>query len=201
MRARLFFILVAIVLVGGFAALNWSEVMRTSRLNFGLILAEASLGGILLAALAVTLLVFLVSSAIQESRNLIEWNRHSKALQAQRDLADRAEASRFTDLRQHIDTTLRESRQREVIATSEFEKSLLQSQRELRTQVEDMNRMLVARLGELEGRIDNRLQPSYAGDGVVAGSRTVAPGEVHPADVRPGEVHPNDVPPRRRMNV
>jgi uncharacterized protein HemY len=116
MRARLLFIVLAGVIVAGLAALNWGEVTRTSRLNFGLILTDAPLAGILLAILALTLVVFLVSSAIQESRNLIAWNRHAKELQAQRDLADKAEASRFTDLRQHIDPTLRESRQRDGLA-------------------------------------------------------------------------------------
>ncbi len=187
MRARLLFIVLAIVLVGGFAALNWSEVMRTSHLNFGLILADASLGGILLGALAITLLVFLVSSAIQESRNLIEWNRHSKALAAQRDLADRAEASRFTDLRQHIDTTLRETRQRELIAASEFEKSMLQSQREMRNQIEQMHRTVANQLEQLESRLEGRLN---AAD--VAVSRT---------DLPRADARVVDVPPRERVNL
>ena len=196
MRARLFFILLAIVLVGGFAALNWPEVMRTSRLNFGLLFTEASLGGILLGALALTLLVFLVSSAIQESRSLIAWNRHSRALEAQRDLADRAEASRFTDLRQHIDTTLRETRQREAVATSEFEKSMMQSQREMRAQLEQMNRMLSARLSDVDSRTENRLR----GEGADAAMppRTA---DVAAADMRAAESKASDIPTRPRMNV
>jgi len=198
MRARLLFIVLAIVLVGGFAAQNWPQVMTTSTLDFGIVRTEASLGGILLGALAITLLVFLVSSAIQESRNLIEWNRHSKALQAQRDLADRAEASRFTDLRQHIDATLRETRQRESITSSEFEKSILQAQRELRAQLDQMNRTLVARLGDLEGRIDGRLHDTRPVSGV-GQSRTI--GDVQPGDARPLDVHPADDAARRRLNV
>lgn len=188
MRARLLFIILAGVLVAGLAALNWGEVTRTSRLNFGLILTDAPLAGILLAILAVTLVVFLVSSAIQESRNLIAWNRHAKELQAQRDLADKAEASRFTDLRQHIDSTLRESRQRDSLAGGEFEKSMLQSHRELRAQLDAMNRTLLARLAELESRVDHR---AAVVDPVPARDRTL--GEVRPGDVRPGELRPGDV--------
>ena len=198
MRARLLFIVLAIVLVGGFAAQNWQQVMTTSTLDFGIVRTEASLGGILLGALAITLLVFLVSSAIQESRHLIEWNRHSKALQAQRDLADRAEASRFTDLRQHIDATLRETRQRESITSSEFEKAMLQSQREMRAQLEQMNRTLATRFGELEGRIDGRLHDTRPASGAVA-PRNI--GDVQPGDGRPLDVHPGDDAARRRLNV
>ena len=157
MRGRLLFILLAIVVVGGFAALNWPEVTRTMPLNFGVTTANASVGGVLLTAFGVTLLVFLISATMHESRNLLEWNRHSKALQAQRDLAERAETSRFTDLRQHIDTMLRERHQRDAIAANEFEKSMVQSQRELRNQLEQMHRTLVAQLGDLERHIDARL--------------------------------------------
>jgi hypothetical protein len=152
MRARLVYIILAALIVGGIAALNWPEVTRTTHLNFGIAAADAPLGAILLGAFLLTLAVFLVSSVIMESRNLIVWNRHSRELQAQRDLAERAEASRFTDLRQHIDTTLRDARQRDTIASREFEKSMLQSHRELRTHLENMSRALMARLGEIESR-------------------------------------------------
>ena len=177
MRARLLFIVLAGLVVAGLAALNWGEVTRTSRLNFGLILTDAPLAGILLAILAVTLVVFLVSSAIQGSRNLIAWNRHAKELQAQRDLADKAEASRFTDLRQHIDTTLRERHQREAIAANEFEKSMVQSQREIRNQLEQMHRTLPAQLGELQARVDARLPHVPA--------ESVRTADLAPADINP----------------
>lgn len=177
MRGRLLFILLAIVVVGGFAALNWPEVARTTPLNFGVTTANASVGGVLLGALGVTLLVFLISATMHESRNLMEWNRHSKALQAQRDLAERAETSRFTDLRQHIDTTLRERHQREAIAANEFEKSMVQSQRELRNQLEQMHRTLASQLGDLERHIDTRLG--------VAPRDTVRTPDLPPADINP----------------
>lgn len=191
MRARLLFIVLAGVLVAGLAALNWGEVTRTSQLNFGLIFADAPLAGILLAFLALTLVVFLVSSAIQESRNLIEWNRHAKELEAQRDLADRAEASRFTDLRQHLDSSLREGRQRDSLTGGEFEKSMLQSHRDLRTQLDTMNRTLLARLAEVESRVEHRTPAVDSGVPV----RDRALGEV-----RPGDEHTAD-PQRNRLKV
>jgi hypothetical protein len=157
MRPRLFFIIAALVLVGAFAALNWTEFTRTTPLNFGLFATDAALGMVMLAAIGITLIVFLLSSALHESRMMFDSHRHAKALQAQRDLAEKAEASRFTDLRQQLDTHLRENRQREAIAQTEFEKSMVQSQRELRNQLEQMSRTLAGRLGELEGRIEARL--------------------------------------------
>lgn len=158
MRARLIFVVVAILLVAGFAALNWSEFMRPMPLNFGAQVVDAPLGAIMLGVFAVTLLVFLVSSAVHESRWLAESRRHAKTLQAQRDLAEKAEASRFTDLSHQLDSHLRESRHREAIAATELEKAMVQSQRELRSQLEVINRTLDARLGDLEGRIESRLE-------------------------------------------
>lgn len=187
MRARLLFIVLAGVVVAALAALNWGEVTRVSRLNFGLILTDAPLAGILLAILALTLVVFLVSSAIQESRNLLAWNRHSKELQAQRDLADKAEASRFTDLRQHIDATLRDARQRDSLVGGEFEKAMLQSHRDLRAQLDTMNRTLLARMADLESRVDHRV--STVDTALPVRDRTL--GEVRPGDVQTVDVQGN----------
>jgi uncharacterized integral membrane protein len=153
MRARLIFIVVAIVLLAAFSALNWSEITRTAPLSFGVITSQAPMGLILLVVLGLTLAVFLISSATQEARYLMEHRRHAKALEAQRVLADTAEASRFTDLRQYLDTHLRENRQREAIADTEFEKAMVQSQRELRGELEQMNKTLAAWLGELDSRM------------------------------------------------
>lgn len=158
MRARLLFMVLVILLVGGFAAQNWPEFLRTSPLLFGVVVEESSLGLIMLAALGLTLLVFLVSSAMQDSRLWIESSRHTRSLQAQRDLAEKAEVSRLADLRQQLDAHLKENRQREAILSTEFEKAMAQNQRELRNQLDQMNRMLDARLGEIESRMESRLE-------------------------------------------
>jgi hypothetical protein len=161
------FVVVAILLVAGFAAQNWSEFTRTSPLTFGVLVEEAALGLVMLAVFGITLLVLIVSSAMQDSLYLAESRRHAKSLQAQRDLAEKAEASRFTDLRQQLDAHLRENRQRESMASSEVERAMIQSQRELRSQLDVINRTLDGRLTELESRIEarlERLQPAVPAD-------------------------------------
>lgn len=180
MRARLVFVVVAILLLAGFVALNVPEFLRTTPLSFGWQVMEAPLGLIMLTILGITLLAFLVSSVTLHSRYAIDAHRHARELQAQRDLADKAEASRFTDLRQQLDTHLRDNRQREAIAATEFEKSMVLSQRELRNQLEVINRTLDTRLGEFEGRLEARLD------------------RFQPASLQP---EPLDVPPRERVKV
>ena len=156
MRPRLIILLVSILLVAAFAALNWSEFVRPTPLSFGLFVMSAPMGLILLSVLTVTLIAFLVSSAHMQTVNLLDSREHSKQLQAQRDLADRAEASRFTDLRQYLDTTMKDLHQRETIAATELEKAVADGQRELRTQLDLMNRTLATRLAEIDSRLDTR---------------------------------------------
>jgi hypothetical protein len=176
MRTRTIALVVAILLVAGFAALNWAEVVRPAPLLFGPIVADAPLGLILLGLLALTLVLFLASSAAIRTQSLMDYRHHQKTLEAQRELADRAEASRFTDLRQHLDTHLKEMRERDAIAATEFDKAMAQNRREMQAQMEQMNRMVSARLNELEHRLETRFER-------VGGAAPVARTEVTPPDV------------------
>lgn len=168
MRTRAIILVVAILLVAGFAALNWTEIVQTSPLSFGVFVAEASLGLILLGCLGIALVAFLASTAVMRTASLVESRQHYKTLEAQRALADKAEASRFTDLRQHLDTQLHALRERDAIAATEFEKAMVASQRELRSQLETMNRALGARLSEMEHRLETRFErvPGYGHAGM-----------------------------------
>ena len=163
MRARSTLLVVAILLVAGFAALNWSEIVQSSPLSFGIFVADAPLGAILLALLAITLVLFLASTAAMRTQSLLDYRTHQKTLEAQRDLADKAEASRFVELRQHLDEHLNRLGERDSIAATEFDKAMLQSRREMQAQMEQINRTIAARLNELESRLDSRL----GGSGVV----------------------------------
>lgn len=173
MRTRAIVLVVAILAVAAFAALNWGEILQTSPLSFGIFVADAPLGLILLGCLAVALVAFLVSTAAIRTASLVESRHHSKTLEAQRELADKAEASRFTELRQHLDTQLHALRERDAIAATEFEKAMVGSQRELRAQLETINRTLAARLSEMEHRLETRFErvPGYGPAAVVTPPR------------------------------
>jgi hypothetical protein len=158
MRSRFVLLVVAILLIAGFAALNWTEIIRPTPLLFGPIVADAPLGAILLGMLALAVVIFAVAAASLRTSTLLESRHHYKELEAQRALADKAEASRFTDLRTHLDTHLRELRDRDAIAATELEKARLENQREIRTQLEQINRTLAARLNELEHRLESRFE-------------------------------------------
>jgi len=88
--------------------------------------------------------------------NLLDTRQHAKELHAQRELADKAEASRFTDLRPAPGCADARIHQRETVAAAEIEKAVAAGQRELRSQLELINHTLASRLGEIEGRLEAR---------------------------------------------
>ena len=182
MRGRIAFIVLAVLVTAIVASLNWPEFTRAEPLSFGLFTATAPVGVTMLVLMGIVLAVFLVSSAIQESRYLLDHRRHTRALHAQRELAEKAEASRFTDLRQSLDTHLRDTRHREAVMATEFEKRLLQSNQELRAQVERMHQMIATRLDAIDTR--------------AAGERVT---EVHEFRVDP--TPSVEVPPRDRVKL
>ena len=156
MRIRTVLLVLATVALVLFALLNWPEITRPTEINLGWQTVTAPMGLVLLGLLLLAGVVFLAISASSHTRHLVETRQHAKALQAQRDLADRAEASRFTDLRQQIETHLRESRQREATHATELDQSLGRHIRELRNQLQELQRGMAMRLGEMEARLTHR---------------------------------------------
>lgn len=194
MRSRFVLLVVVILLIAGFAALNWAEIVRPTSVWFGPFMADAPLGAILLGLLALAVVVFALSAASMRTQTLLESRHHYKELEAQRQLADKAEASRFTELRTHIDTHLRELRERDAIAASEFEKQRLDSQRALNGQLEQINRTIAARLNELEHRLESRFERMGMGRAApVTGTPMVTGTPVKQDPVRHDAEHPNTV--------
>lgn len=145
MRARMILLVTGILLVAGFAALNWSELLRTAPLSFGVVVTEAPLGLIMLVLLLASIVVFIAGSAVQQTQSLLDSRQYAKELQTQRELADKAEASRFTELRQHMDAQLREVRERDTLIAARFEASLATHQQESRALMEQISRQIARR--------------------------------------------------------
>ena len=104
MNIRTFFLFLTIGLIALLAAFNWNALITPSDVSLGVTDVQAPLG-ILLLALTGLLAVFFVAYVLwMQGTVLLEARRHAKEMQAQRDLADKAEASRFTELRGVIET-------------------------------------------------------------------------------------------------
>jgi hypothetical protein len=147
-------------LIAVFSALNWGAFIAPTVLSLGFTSVEAPLGLILLAIVALLTLLFLVYITYLQSTVLLESRRHGRELQAQRDLAEQAETSRFNQLRIFMETELQK-----LSGDMEQSKSLLltrldQIERELRSSLEQTGNTLAAYIGELEDRFDRSLGQS-----------------------------------------
>jgi uncharacterized integral membrane protein len=96
-RALVFFLV--LVAVGLFAAINWDVFTALTPISLGFTTVQAPLGLIMLGLTAFLCVLFTVWVIVLQANSLRDARRQTKELQAQRDLADRAEASRFTELR------------------------------------------------------------------------------------------------------
>ena len=96
-------LLFIIVAIASLAALNWEALSAVSAVSVGLATFDAPLG-LLMLGLTSLLGVLLVAYVLSlQGLVLLETRRHTKEMQAQRELADKAEASRFTELRAFLE--------------------------------------------------------------------------------------------------
>ena len=121
MRIRTLLLAVLVLAVVLFAALNWVTFTTPTALSLGVTTVQAPLGLIMLCLLAAATALFLAWVIYLQGSVLLETRRQAKELQAQRDLADKAEASRFTELRQFMSAELARVTQ----ASSEMRSNLL----------------------------------------------------------------------------
>jgi uncharacterized integral membrane protein len=156
MRTRTIVLIVAIVLMAGFAALNMDEFTRPALLSLGFTTVQAPLGLVMLVLLAVALLVFLATTLYIQSTHLIETRQTARELHAQRDLADKAEASRFTELRNYLEAQTLAAQQREAANATLLSERLAQSQQALAAKIDQSGNTLAAYIGELEDRLESR---------------------------------------------
>ena len=131
MRFRSLLVLVASGLAALFAVLNWRVFAAPATLNLVLTQAEVPVGVMMLMLFAVALIVLWILVSGWQGTLLAEFRRQAQELQAQRLLAENAEASRFTELGALI---------REEIS-------------KLRTELQETEHSIAATIGEMDDRL------------------------------------------------
>ena len=104
MNFRTAILLLVVAAIAALAALNWAALSALSVVSLGVVTFEAPLGLIMLALTALLGVFFIAYVLSLQGSVLLENRRHGKEMLAQRELADKAEASRFTDLRLFLET-------------------------------------------------------------------------------------------------
>ncbi len=149
MRTRTLLIVLVLLLIAVFLVLNWSLFTTPAKINFVFASVEAPIGLVMFGILALIALVFGIYSAVSWSAILLEYRRQAKELTAQRTLADQAEGSRYTELRNAMHDELEHLADR-----------LVQIHDTLRTEIRDNANSIAATIGEL----DDRIQKLRSGD-------------------------------------
>ena len=157
MKIRTFLLLLTLAVVVLFAALNWSTFVTPTALSLGVTEVQAPFGLVMLGLMAFMAVLFLVFIVYLQSGVLLEARRNARELHNHRELADKAEASRFTELREYLSAELQALAQQNV----EFRTAMLarteQLERELQATVEQSGNTLAAYVGELGDRLDRQL--------------------------------------------
>ena len=95
MQLRSFVLLLTVLAIAALAALNWPTLAAPSLVSLGVVSFEAPLGLLMLALTTLLGIFFLAYVLSLQGSVLLETRRHTKELQAQRELADKAEDSDF----------------------------------------------------------------------------------------------------------
>ena len=103
MKARTALLTLIVLLIVFLATMNWQALNQSTPVSLGFTTVEAPLGLIMLCLTALLAIFFVAYVVTLQGSVLMETRRHNKEMLAQRELADKAEASRFTDLRAHLD--------------------------------------------------------------------------------------------------
>ena len=89
-----------------FVVVNWGAFTTPTSLSLLVGTIDAPLGLLMLMVTALLGVVFLAYVVWLQTSVLLESRRQNRELAAQRQLAEAAEASRFTELRAHIDQSI-----------------------------------------------------------------------------------------------
>lgn len=146
----LMFVLTGIV---AFAVVNWNVIMAPTTVSLLVADIQAPLGLIMLGLTALVTVLFLIYLAYLQTTVLLDARRHSRELQTQRELADKAEASRFTDLHGYLDTELRKLGEQVAESRTGVTGRLERTEQELRAVIEQSGNSLAAYIGEIDDRL------------------------------------------------
>lgn len=147
--------------LAAFVLANWGVLNAPTTLSLAFAEVQAPLGVVMLGFIVAVTVLFLGYIVYLQMSGLLETRRHGKELQAQRQLADQAEQSRFTDLRNHLDVEFARQAARQSELDAALRSRLDTLEQQLKAMVEQQANSVSASVGELADRIERG--PSRAG--------------------------------------
>jgi uncharacterized integral membrane protein len=160
MKARTLLLLLVLLAIVLFAALNWTVFTAPATLSLLVATIEAPLGVIMLGLLVLLTMLFIIFAGYMQTATLLEGRQQAKALEAQRKLADQAEASRITEMQNLLNGSLQRLEQQVAESRQATSARLDRLEQDLRAAVTQEGTTLSASIGQLEDRLDRQIQVS-----------------------------------------
>lgn len=161
MKLQTLLLLLVLAVIAAFAALNWSAFIAPTTLSVGFATMQMPLGLVMLGLLIFVAVLFLVYVVYLQAGALLDTRRHAREVQANRELADQAEASRFTELRAFLDAELTKQSALHAESKSSLLARVDQLERDLHSLAEQTENALAAAIGELDERLERTgIRPS-----------------------------------------
>ena len=135
MNFRTILLIVVLGFIGVFAIINWPEIVAPTTLSLIVTDIQAPLGLVMLGLIVLLILLFLTFIVYLQAGIMAERRRMMRDLESQRELANQAEASRFSELRTYLE---------QAFASAE-------------TVTKESGNTLSAYLGELEDRLERKI--------------------------------------------
>jgi uncharacterized integral membrane protein len=157
MSLRTVFLVMVAGLLAIFTVLNWQAFITPTTLSLVFAEVQAPLGLVMLVITGLLAALFLLYVAYLQSTTLLESRRFARELQSQRQLADAAEASRFTELRTVLEERLRHLDAALAETQTVVQGKLDRVQADMRSAVEQSATTLSAYIGEVEDRLERRM--------------------------------------------
>lgn len=162
MKLQSLLLLLILALIAAFTALNWGVFLSPTDLWLGFTSVQMPLGLVMLGLLVFVTALFLVYVLYLQGSVLLEARRNSRELHTNRELADRAEASRFTELRTFLEAELARQSSLNVESKTAVIARIDQLEHDFRAFSEQSANTLAAYIGEVEDRLETLTTPPAA---------------------------------------
>ncbi|MGZ8211715.1 MAG: LapA family protein [Burkholderiales bacterium] len=158
MRTLGWIVLGGLVLLAFFALANWPLLTAPATLNFIAFTVQGPLGLILLGVTVAFAALFAIYALSLRTSALVETRRHLRELEAQRELADKAEASRFTALGVQLEREAERLRAIVDATRAEMKQRADDLEASLKASFTETGNALFANIGQIDDKL-NRIAP------------------------------------------
>lgn len=160
MRFFTLLLLLILTITGAIASLNWAAFVAPIDLSLGFATVYMPVGLLMLGLLVCITVLFLLYVVYLQTSSLLETRRLSRKLEANIALAEKAEASRFTELRSALESEMVKQTNRDAESRTALLSRLDLLSKELNVSLGQSTNTLAAHIGEFEDRFVKSTTPN-----------------------------------------